>query len=135
MDLLTFARVSAVFGAFQLPCGTPGGWLADLEVVHGLARVESASAYGCLFAPGMSVWVVIFRIRVDSGDPLTGTICRDGTQPERFIGWLGLLRLLGDAVGSQAVFTGAVGELPSRSQPELGEDMGDVGLDCPSRDE
>ena len=73
---------------------------------------------------------VLFRIAVDSRDPFMGTVFLDGDEPQRFVGWLGLLRLLGEGVGADATFPREFGELRPRREPELREDVDDVRFNC-----
>lgn len=75
--------------------------------------------------------VVVFRIRVHSREPLTGTVGFEGAEPQRFVGWLGLLRLLGEGVGAEATLSSELGELAARSEPELVEDVHNVRFHCP----
>ena len=78
---------------------------------------------------------VVLRIRIETIRPLTGTAGREGQAAMHFAGWLGLLRLLADTVGSSSVAQDMVGELAPRRDPEFGEDVRDVRFHCSLRDE
>lgn len=71
------------------------------------------------------------RIRVDSGQPFTGYAGMEGERGTMFVGWLGLLRVLADAVGSGAAESNRLGQFPTGGDPELREHVCDVGLDGP----
>ncbi len=77
---------------------------------------------------------MVITITVESKDPFSGSIAGEG-RAVTFAGWLALLRLLSefasdhDLEGSPRGFGG---ELDPGRQPELSEDVRDVGLDGPA---
>ena len=68
------------------------------------------------------------NIRLETNVPLIGYAGPSGGPSARFVGWLGLLRVLSEAVGLDPLPRG-VGEFASGRQTELEEDVGNVGLD------
>ena len=79
---------------------------------------------------------MVLRIRVQTIRPLTGYAGREGQAAIPFAGWLGLLRVLAESLQSSSPLApDLVGEFSPRGDPQLGERMGDVGLDRSLRDE
>jgi hypothetical protein len=75
------------------------------------------------------------RIRVETRTPLSGYAGTEALAGRHFVGWLGLLRVLSELIGSRASLSNHVREVPPRGDAELAEDMGDVRLDRASGDE
>lgn len=78
------------------------------------------------------------EIHIDSVKPPAGAARVDESDSVRFAGWLGLLGLLSDFLEAQPQSEMAGGERGERhpgAQADLGEDVGDVGLDGPARDD
>lgn len=78
---------------------------------------------------------MVLRIRIETIRPLTGYAGREGRAAAHFAGWLGLLRVLADTVGSPSVSQNLVGEFAPRRDAELGEDVRDVRFDRALGDE
>ncbi len=56
---------------------------------------------------------VVFELRLDSGEPIRGSLCLAGSAPRRFSGWLGLCAavesLAGDPAPGERVQTSEAG--------------------------
>ena len=72
------------------------------------------------------------RLQISQARPVRGVVAvirsfKDATadrpEPVRFVGWLELLRALGDLLADET------GELEPSPEGQLGEDVRDVGLD------
>ncbi len=51
-------------------------------------------------APAEGADPMVIRISIDNKDPLTGSAVTDGRDPLRFEGWMELLRMIGELVGT-----------------------------------
>jgi hypothetical protein len=76
---------------------------------------------------------MVITIWVEDRDPVSGRAGVGHQQPRPFAGWLQLLGLLSDLVerqeASEAPPAGLGGQPDPRAQPELGQDVGDMGMD------
>ena len=87
-------------------------------------RDTSASVADVRVRPAARVRGVRIVISVEPGPPPSGVVSVHGGPEREFDRWLGLLRLLTDAVDAQPPAGpdgGLGGEVPSRGDAELGE--------------
>lgn len=68
------------------------------------------------------------NIRFETNVPLSGYAGPRGGPSSRFVGWLGLLRVLSEVVGSTSALAGDVRKLAAGRESELEEDVRDVGF-------
>jgi hypothetical protein len=70
------------------------------------------------------------RVRIEDNEPPIGSAQADGA-PHPFVGWLGLLRVLAELLGSDLAGPQELDDLSARPNLELGENVPDVGVDRP----
>lgn len=75
---------------------------------------------------------MVITIWVEDRDPVAGRAAVGDQQPRPFAGWLQLLGLLSELVERQAVSeapaAGLGGQPDPRAQPQLGENVGHMGM-------
>ena len=115
-------------------CRIAAAWMRDgIRPARHFRELRDVSPAGADQDRGM-----VISIRIGRGVPLEGEIAAEGEAPVVFGGWLGLLRLLSDIVSR--LDTGVSpgdhrGELDAGGDADLPQDVRQVRLDGPARDE